>query len=61
MPDARLFALAGAGKLDSRKAVLAEIDRMLDDPKAQAFVRNFTNRWLELYKLGSMPPDKRQR
>ena len=30
--------------------------RLLADPKAAAFLDQFTSRWLELYKIGSMPP-----
>ena len=52
MPDDQLLAtdLRAPGAL--RSAAL----RMLSDPKAKAFARQFTSRWLELYKIGSMPP-----
>jgi hypothetical protein len=33
-----------------------QIERMLEDPKAAAFVRHFTSAWLRLDKLGKMPP-----
>ena len=32
---------------------------MLKDPKAAAFGRHFPERWLKLYELGRMEPDKR--
>ena len=31
---------------------------MLKDPKAEAFVQNFTTTWLRLDQLGKMPPEK---
>jgi hypothetical protein len=30
---------------------------MLQDPRSEALVQNFTNSWLHLHELGSMPPD----
>jgi len=33
---------------------------MLEDPRAQAFVEDFTNGWLSLNKLGAMAPDLRK-
>ncbi len=34
-----------------------QIDRMLRDAKANAFVEHFTDTWLRINTLGSMPPD----
>ncbi len=45
MPDAELFRLAGANQL--RAQLPAQLARMLGDPRAQEFVRNFTGQWLE--------------
>ena len=45
MPDAELFRLASEGQL--RANLLAQMDRMLADPKSQEFVRNFTGQWLQ--------------
>ena len=56
MPDARLSRLAKEGKLTNPKNLRPEIDRLLDDPKSEAFVRHFADAWLGLHKLGSMPP-----
>jgi hypothetical protein len=33
---------------------------MLEDPKSRAFVTHFTDRWLRLDKINSMPPDVKQ-
>ena len=59
MPDDRLFQLAKEGKIRNRKILLNEVDRMLNDPKAAAFSRHFTERWLHLHDLGKMPPDNK--
>jgi hypothetical protein len=56
MPDDALFALADRGKLHEPGVLEAEAARMLADPKAAAFRELFPSRWLELFKLGTMPP-----
>ncbi len=45
MPDAELISLASAGKL--RANLDAQVKRMLADPKAAEFSRNFTGQWLQ--------------
>lgn len=57
MPDDELFALAASGKLTDEKILRGQVDRMLDDPKAAAFTRHFTERWLRLDKLAISPPE----
>ena len=54
MPDARLSGLAKDGRL--RPALAAEVDRMLADERAEAFVENFAGQWLDLRKIGANPP-----
>ena len=56
MPDETLFKLARAGKLTDPKVRDEQVERMLRDPKAKAFVRHFPSAWLRLDKLGKMPP-----
>jgi hypothetical protein len=56
MPDAKLFELAQAGTLSQPAELDRQIERMLQDPKAAAFIRHFTSAWLRLDKLGKMPP-----
>lgn len=56
MPDDGLMKLADAGKLGEKAVVLAEVDRMLKDPKAAAFTRNFAGQWLGLREVGLNPP-----
>ena len=44
MPDENLIKLASTGAL--RKNLAAEVRRMLADPKASAFIENFSGQWL---------------
>lgn len=56
-PDDRLRLLASSGSLDAR-AIITETDRLLDSPRGGRFLRLFTEQWLGLNKLGTMPPSK---
>jgi hypothetical protein len=56
-PDEELLKLAATEKLLRPGILSAEVDRMLRDKKADAFVQHFTDTWLQINKLGSMPPD----
>lgn len=56
MPDAELMKLADAGKLTDKVERLKQLDRMLKDPRADAFVRNFAGQWLGLREVGNNPP-----
>ena len=56
MPDEELLSLAAAGKLSDPAVRRAQVERMLDHRNAASFIRRFTERWLRLDKLGSMPP-----
>lgn len=55
-PDDELMKLADAGKLADKKERVKQIDRMLKDPKAGAFVSNFAGQWLGLREVGNNPP-----
>lgn len=57
MPDDELFRLAAAGQLQNAATLRTQVNRMLADPKSEAFVRNFAGQWLELRKVGLNPPD----
>lgn len=57
MPDQALTDLARAGKLANPAVLDEQVERMLRDPRAAAFVRHFTTAWLRLDKLGKMPPE----
>ena len=57
MPDAELLRVAASGELRQPKTLLTQTRRMLQDPRSEALIENFTNSWLHLHELGSMPPD----
>ncbi len=48
MPDSRLFELAATNALLQPVVLQAEVNRMLEDAKAERFVREFTSQWLDL-------------
>ncbi len=56
LPDERLITLASEGKLKDASVRSAEAVRMLQDPKAQRFVADFTEQWLELQKIDTVNP-----
>lgn len=57
MPDDELFAAAADGSLNDPAGIRAQVERMLDDPKAQALVENFAGQWLQTRALDSHQPD----
>jgi hypothetical protein len=56
MPDAELFRAAEAGELTDEKKRRMQVQRMLKDPKCEAFVQNFAGQWLGLRDVGTNPP-----
>ncbi|HSI11139.1 MAG TPA: DUF1592 domain-containing protein, partial [Chthoniobacter sp.] len=58
-PDAELTGLADAGKLRDLATLRAQTERMLKDPKADRFVADFTDQWLDLRELDLTSPDKK--
>ena len=55
-PDSALIADAQVNRLQQSSGLRTTTERLLNDARSQYFIDQFTNRWLELYKLGSMPP-----
>ncbi|MEQ8765102.1 MAG: DUF1592 domain-containing protein [Planctomycetota bacterium] len=51
-PDAELSRLAREGRL--RESLDAQVNRLLDDPRSDRFVRAFTREWLRLDRLEGM-------
>jgi hypothetical protein len=56
MPDEQLSKLADAGELQNREMRVLQADRMLSDPRADNFVKNFAGQWLGLRLVGANPP-----
>ena len=57
MPDATLFSAAAAGQLGTADGVATQVTRMLADSKAQAFVSDFIDDWMDVNVLASRPKD----
>lgn len=58
MPDEELLALAEAEKLHEPRVLRQQVERMLNDPKANAFTENFTGQWLSLRAIDATAPDR---
>ena len=56
LPDDRLMKFASEGKLGDSGIRSTEALRMLQDPKSQRFVADFTTQWLELHKIDIVNP-----
>jgi hypothetical protein len=57
MPDDELRAAADRNELSAPAVLRKQVERMLSDPKSSSLTENFTGQWLDLRKLGEMPPD----
>ncbi len=57
MPDDELFACAADSSLLKPEVLRQQAERMLSDKRSDSFVENFAGQWLQLRKLGEMPPD----
>lgn len=57
MPDDELRASAASGRLLNPEELTKQVQRLLADERSQAFVEHFTDTWLRINTLGSMPPD----
>ena len=50
-PDAELYKLADQKKLRSASTLRQQVDRMIADPRADAFVAGFVHQWLDMQRL----------
>jgi hypothetical protein len=56
MPDQELFDLAYTGRLQDTIVLVAQVKRMLRDPKAKRLAENFSTQWLGITKLVEEQP-----
>ncbi len=57
LPDAKLFELAATNQLTDPEILSAQVDRMLNDPKAQRFIDDFLDQWAGLKNIDATTPD----
>ena len=57
MPDQELEALAASGDLANKEIILAQLERMLADPKSERFISDFAGQWLHLHDIDDTAPD----
>ena len=57
LPDERLMELARSGELSAPDTLAGEVERMLADPRAQRFSKNFVRQWLGLELLDHLQAD----
>lgn len=57
-PDDTLRALADAGRLHDEEVLEAELDRMLDDPRARVAAARFVSDWWNLGRLSELTRDE---
>ncbi|MDG3003034.1 DUF1592 domain-containing protein [Paludisphaera mucosa] len=60
MPDDELFQLASEGRLHEEAVLEAQVQRLIRDPKSDAFVESFAGQWLQLRNLKTVNPDRGQ-
>jgi mono/diheme cytochrome c family protein len=57
-PDQELLDAAAAGRLATREQVMAQAERLLNDPRARAKLRQFFFRWLRVDQAPDLAKDK---
>jgi hypothetical protein len=60
MPDAELLQLAASRRLHEPRTLEAQVRRMIADPRATGFIRNFTGQWLRIRDFSSVITDRNQ-
>ena len=58
-PDGELFQAAKTGRLSVPQELRRQVERLIDDPRCQHFVKNFTGQWLATRRLKDIMPDPR--
>ena len=58
IPDEVLSGLAQQSKLRDPKTLRTEVDRLLDKPESQRFVKAFLDAWLKLDEINDTDPDR---
>ncbi len=59
LPDDELMRLAAEGKLRDPQVRRAQVERMVNDPRIERFVKHFTDQWLDLRDIEFTTPSKK--
>ncbi len=59
VPDDELTRLAAEDRLRNPDVLRAQVERLLNDPRSERFVIDFTNQWLDLDEIDATTPDRR--
>ena len=57
MPDGELLATAVDGNLSDPATFASQVDRLLDDPRSERFIKDFAGQAFRLYELKATNPD----
>ncbi|MDP1562983.1 MAG: DUF1592 domain-containing protein [Pirellulaceae bacterium] len=57
-PDEELWRAVAANELSQEHRLRAQVQRMLRDPRARTYSRQFVGDWLDLERLSSLRPDR---
>ena len=57
-PDDQLYRHGEDGTIRNPEILVQQIDRMLDDPKADSFIEGFTSQWAELDRFDAITVDE---
>jgi hypothetical protein len=58
-PDNKLLGLAKQKKLSKPSILKQQVNRMLDDPRSEVFIKEFTDQWLNLKDIDFTTPDSK--
>jgi mono/diheme cytochrome c family protein len=56
IPDEELVRLGAEGRLHETEVLQQQVQRMIADPRADAFIENFTGQWLNLRGIAASEP-----
>jgi hypothetical protein len=56
IPDEELIELASQGRLSDADVLEQQVERMIADPRSEAFVENFTGQWLNVRGMQASEP-----
>ncbi|HEY5667334.1 MAG TPA: DUF1592 domain-containing protein, partial [Gammaproteobacteria bacterium] len=56
IPDDELIEVAAAGRLSDSDVLRGQVERMIADPRSDAFIDNFTGQWLSVREIAASEP-----